>query len=231
MVDGSDRQSDGDPGGEQPLEASLTAESLASRRTNPLDEDVLDELAAFIAELPEPLAAVAIGVEVARDEGDATGVRKRLFELGAAIVRYAMSIELALLATALGDTSAPRPLGKALSRAARLTDGQWCSLARTAASQLKSLVPEAAELFAFVNGKPLASLLDARNRFVHGGGSGDQAPEQTLALLHDAEPLLSLPLRVVTALDPPSYQERRGVPLRPGVWRRQRKAVPAGVST
>ncbi|MBW2454099.1 MAG: AAA family ATPase [Deltaproteobacteria bacterium] len=231
MVDGSDRQPDGDAASEQPAEASRSADSLARRRSRPLDEDVLDELSALIADLPEPLAAVAIGVEIARDEGDATGVRKRLFELGAAVVRYALSIELALLAAELGDHSVPRPLGKELSRAARLTDGQWCKLARTAASQLKPLVPDAEELFRFLNGKPLATLLDARNRFVHGGGAGDHAPEQTLALLHDAERLLSAPLRVITALDPPSYQERHGVPLRPGVWRRQRQAVPTGLST
>jgi len=229
VVDGSDQQHDEDDA--RRTEPSVSAESLATRRSRPLDEDVLDELSALIGELPEPLAAVAIGVEVARDEGDATGVRKRLYELGAAVVRYAVSVELALLAAELGDQSAPRPLGKELARAARLTDGQWCKLARAVLSQLKPLVPAAAELFAFLNGKPLASLLEGRNRFVHGGGAGDQAPEQTLALLRAADALLTTGLRVITAHDPPGYQERHGVPLRPGVWRRQRRAVPAGLPT
>ncbi|MBW2527307.1 MAG: hypothetical protein JRI23_24205, partial [Deltaproteobacteria bacterium] len=61
---------------------------MASR---PLPEDLLDEIAARIGDLPEPVAAAATLVELARDDDDATGVRKRLFELGIAVVRYAVS--------------------------------------------------------------------------------------------------------------------------------------------
>ncbi|MBI4703705.1 MAG: AAA family ATPase [Deltaproteobacteria bacterium] len=218
----------GGPVGQDDGDAGEGGPRTLGRRSRALDEAELDEVAALLAWLPEPLAAVAAGVEVARIEGDATGVRKQLFELGSAVVRYAVSVGLALLGEALAGRSAPPPLAQALGRAARLSDGGWCQLARSAAAALEELRPESAPLLAFAAGKPLAELVAARNRFAHEGGRGDDAPALALAVVDAARPLLERPLRVVAALDPPTYQERAGVPLRAGAWRRQRGPLPAG---
>ncbi|MDI1482784.1 AAA family ATPase [Polyangium sp. y55x31] len=211
-------------------------EEHADRRTfrslrppKPLDEDKLDELAASIATMPEPVATLAVGVEIARAEGDATGVRKRLFELGIGIVRYGFSLGLAALVAKLGGAAAPRPLAEALARAARISDGMWCELTRTVGNALKPYDPALAQMLAFTSQRPLTELVSARNDFIHRGGSGDNALEKLMALLENTEALLSLSLRCVVSLDPPMYEARMGTPLRGGVWRKTKGAVPAGV--
>src|SRR5262249_54785009 len=108
------------PSAERRTPGPLSAGSARSARAVPLDEAKLDELAARIASLPEPVAGLAVGVEVARAEGDATGVRKRLFELGIGVVRYGAAVGLAVLAARLGSATAPKPIADALGRAARL---------------------------------------------------------------------------------------------------------------
>lgn len=200
----------------------------SARRRKPLDEDQLDELAARIADLPEPLAAVATGVEIARDDGDASGVRMRLFELGASVARYSVSIGLALLAQRLAGQGAPRALADDLGRAARMSDGAWCALARRVAGSLAPHDTEGAALLDIARSKALTELIQARNEFVHGGGSGDDAPTLVMAVLDAAHELLALDVRVVTSFEPPAYQLRRGVPLRTNVWRKTRKPVGEG---
>ena len=122
---------------EEATDDIVSSRQASSRRAKPLDEDRLDDLAGRAAELPEPIASLAIGIEVARADNDATGVRKRLFELGIGVVRYAVSVGLALLAHELGEKTAPKPVAEALQRAARLSDGQWCDLARTVGAALR----------------------------------------------------------------------------------------------
>ena len=199
------------------------------RPPKPLDEDMLDELAARLASLPEPVATLAVGVEIARAEGDATGVRKRLFELGIGIVRYGFSLGLAALVAKLGGATAPRPMAEALARAARISDGMWCELTRNVGNALKAYDPALAGMLAFTSGRPLTELVSARNDFIHRGGSGDNALEKLMALLESTEPLLSLSLRCVVSLDPPTYEARMGTPLRGGVWRKTKGALPEGV--
>ena len=145
--------------------------------------DLLDEIADRIADLPEPVAAVAVGVEIARAEGDATGIAKRLFELGIATVHYGFAISMSIVARAIDGQCAPKPLAKALSTAARLSDGQWCALARSASSQLRALNAPGNEYFSWLSNSALARMIEARNGFVHGGESGDRAPELVLAVL------------------------------------------------
>ncbi|MDI3289391.1 AAA family ATPase [Polyangium sp. 15x6] len=199
------------------------------RPPKPLDEDMLDELAGRIATMPEPVATLAVGVEIARAEGDATGVRKRLFELGIGIVRYGFSLGLAALVAKLGGAAAPRPLAEALARAARISDGMWCELTRTVGNALKPYDPALAQMLAFTSQRPLTELVSARNDFIHRGGSGDNALEKLMALLENTEALLSLSLRCVVSLDPPTYEARMGTPLRGGVWRKTKGALSAGV--
>ncbi|MDC0740179.1 ATP-binding protein [Polyangium mundeleinium] len=199
------------------------------RPPKPLDEDMLDELAARIATMPEPVATLAVGVEIARAEGDATGVRKRLFELGIGIVRYGFSLGLAALVAKLGGAAAPRPLAEALARAARISDGMWCELTRTIGNALKPYDPALAQMLAFTSQRPLTELVSARNDFIHRGGSGDNALEKLMALLENTEALLSLSLRCVVSLDPLTYEARMGTPLRGGVWRKTKGALAAGV--
>ncbi|UQA60884.1 ATP-binding protein [Polyangium aurulentum] len=199
------------------------------RPPKPLDEDQLDDLAGRIATFPEPVAALAVGIEVARAEGDATGVRKRLFELGIGIVRYAFSVGLAALAQKLGGAAAPRPLAEALSRAARVSDGQWCELSRNVATALRGHDPQLVPALAFTSQKPLTELVAARNDFIHRGGPGDNALERLMAVLDGTEALLSMPLRAVVSLDPPTFETRVGTPLRGGVWRKIKGQLPAGV--
>ena len=199
------------------------------RPPKPLDEDQLDELAGRIATLPEPLAALAVGIEIARAEGDATGVRKRLFELGIGIVRYGFSVGLGALATNLGGSSAPRPLAESLGRAARVSDGAWCELTRNVAHALKSHDPTFAQALAFTSQKALTELVSARNDFIHRGGPGDNALEKLMALLESTELLLAMPLRSVLSLDPPTFEVRMGTPLRGGVWRKTKGLIPEGV--
>jgi hypothetical protein len=212
-----------------PSAEAAISHAAGRRRAQLLDEEQLDEVATLIAELPEPLAAVAVDVEVARAEGDSTGVRKRLFELGIATVRYAVSLGLALLVERLAGAAAPRALAAKLARAARMSDGQWCALARDVAKALRSHDAAAAELLAFAAGKTLSALVTARNAFVHGSGTGDDSLPLVRALLEQSEPLWRLPLARVASVDPPSAEPRVGVPLRPGVWRKRRQALPHGV--
>jgi tetratricopeptide (TPR) repeat protein len=193
------------------------------------EEALLDAIAEAATALPEPLAAAAVAIEVARAEGDGTGVRKRCFELGIAVVRYGAAVALALMSDALGERRAPKPVAKALGTAARLTDGEWCALVRTLAQQLEALDVDAGA-FGFAASKALAELVASRNLFVHEGGRGEDAAGRALALLEEAQALTALPLRVVVALEPPSVQERRGVPIRPGAWRRRGESVPEGAS-
>ncbi len=206
------------------------AEDLRTFRSlKTLDEDQLDELAGRIATFPEPVAALAIGIEVARADGDATGIRKRLFELGIGIVRYGLSVGLAALASKLGSSSAPKPLAESLGRAARISDGTWCDLARTTAGALKPYDAPIAQKLAFASQKPLTELVSARNDFIHRGGSGDNALDKLMALLESTDALLVLPLRHVNSVDPPSFEMRMGTPLRGGVWRKTKAPVPEGV--
>lgn len=199
------------------------------RSLKALDEDQLDELAGRIATFPEPVAALAIGIEVARADGDATGIRKRLFELGIGIVRYGLSVALAALATKLGSASAPKPLAEALGRAARISDGTWCDLTRNAAAALKSYDSAISQKLAFASQKPLTELVSARNDFIHRGGSGDNALDKLMALLESTDALLSLPLRHVVSLEPATFEVRMGTPLRGGVWRKTKAPMPNGV--
>jgi tetratricopeptide (TPR) repeat protein len=199
------------------------------RPPKPLDEDQLDDLAGRIAAFPEPVAALAVGIEIARAEGDATGVRKRLFELGIGIVRYAFSVGLAALAQKLGSAAAPRPLAEALSRAARVSDGQWCELSRNVATALRSHDPQLVPALAFTSQKPLTELVAARNDFIHRGGTGDNALERLMAVLDGTEALLAMPLRAVVSLEPPTFETRVGTPLRGGVWRKVKGQLPAGI--
>jgi tetratricopeptide (TPR) repeat protein len=184
------------------------------------DEDTLDALADAIATLPEPVAAAAAAVELARAEGDATGIRKRAFELGIAVVRYGVSVGLALLSEKLGEQRAPKPLQRSLGGAARMSDGQWCELLRAVGAQV-----EERSLFRFASNKPVAELVRARNRFAHEGTRGDEAPGCAQSVLEDARELLALPLRVVASEG--RYEERRGVPLRAGAWRKREGEVPS----
>ncbi|HRI63635.1 MAG TPA: AAA family ATPase [Polyangium sp.] len=209
------------------------AENLRSfhnlRPPKPLDEDQLDELAGRIAAFPEPVAALAVGIEVARADGDSTGIRKRLFELGIGIVRYGLSVALAALAAKLGSASAPKPLAEALGRAARISDGTWCDLTRTAANALKSYDAPIAQKLAFASQKPLTELVSARNDFIHRGGSGDNALDKLMALLESTDALLALPLRHVVSVDPSTFEVRMGTPVRAGVWRKTKAPMPDGV--
>src|SRR5262249_39581989 len=77
--------------------------------SSPLDEAPLARPAPRLATLPEPLAVLATHVEAARAEGDSTGVRKRLFELGAGAVRYAVSAGLSVLRKRLADQGQKAP--------------------------------------------------------------------------------------------------------------------------
>lgn len=199
------------------------------RPPKPLDEDQLDDLAGRIATFPEPVAALAVGIEVARADGDATGVRKRLFELGIGIVRYGLSVGLAALAAKLGSASAPKPLAEALGRAARISDGTWCDLTRTTANALKPYDAAIAQKLAFASQKPLTELVSARNDFIHRGGSGDNALDKLMALLDSTEAILALPLRHVVSLDPSTFEVRMGTPVRSGVWRKTKAPMPDSV--
>lgn len=215
--------------GEAPMSSGAISIPVASmRRARPLDEGSLDDLAGRIAAYPEPIASLTLGVEVDRAEGDATGMRKRLFELAIGVVRYSISVGLAFLAARLGAAAAPRPLADALRRAARLSDGQWCDLARGVAGALKSADPKLAKLLLFTSQKPLADLVTARNDFIHRGGPGNDALECTLAVLDAAEGLLAIPVRVVASLAPASFEARAGTPVRAGVWRKTQGALPDG---
>lgn len=199
------------------------------RPPKPLDEEQLDELASRIGSFPEPVAALTEGIEIARAEGDSTGVRKRLFELGIGIVRYGFSVGLGALATNLGSSSAPRPLAEALGRASRISDGSWCELTRNVAQALRGYDPVFAQALAFTSQKPLTELVSARNDFIHRGGSGDNALEKLMALLESTEALLAMPLRTIVSLDPPTFEVRMGTPLRGGVWRKTKGPVPEHV--
>src|SRR4029079_7705177 len=127
---------------------------------------------------------------------------------------------LAALAAKLGSASAPKPLAEALGRAARISDGTWCDLTRTAAGALKPYDAPIAQKLAFASQKPLTELVSARNDFIHRGGSGDNALAKLMALLESTDALLALPLRHVVSLDPATFEVRMGTPLRGGVWRK-----------
>jgi serine/threonine protein kinase/tetratricopeptide (TPR) repeat protein len=200
-----------------------------SSRPAPLEDAALDALADRSASLPEPLAALVGSVLAARADVDATGVRKRLFELGVGVVRYATSIGLAVLVARLGGATAPRPLADALGRAARLSDGAWCDLARRVGAALRSLDAELARCLAFVSHKPLADLIAARNEFIHGGASGNSSLPLATAVLDDAAALCALRLRAVVSARPPTFEARLGVPAHPGMWRRATDTLPGRV--
>jgi tetratricopeptide (TPR) repeat protein len=198
-------------------------------RARALDEAAIEEVSAAGKELPEPLAALVLEVDVAHDAGDPTGVRKRLFELGVGVVRYAVSLALARLARTLGKSAAPEPVAQALRRAYRMTDGRWCELLRTLTSALERLDSRSAKAFRFGAGKEVQALLSARNRFVHEGGDGNDAPECVLAVLGAAQSLLGEPVRVVASIAPVLVEARKGVPRRAGVRRRVPSDAPATV--
>ena len=219
-----------------------------------LDEDLLDEIGDALATLPEPLASAVATIEVARAEGDATGVRKHCFELGVGVVRYATSVALAMLAHALGEQRAPVGLARTLGRAARLTDGEWCGLLRQLYAELNARDISGAKQLAFATGPALSALVSARNGFIHDGASGDDAPDHLLTLLGEARPLLTLPLCMVLIADAADtaetsegaaaseadaaeataaavmVQRRVGQPLRAGAWRKWRGDKPAGLA-
>ena len=205
------------------------AQAAPARRSRPLSEDDLDDLAGRIAAWPEPVAALGVVVEVARAEGDATGVRKRLFELGIGVVRYAVSAGLAVLAARLGAATAPKPLADALRRAARLSDGQWCDLARAVAGSLRNADAAVAKALAFTSQKPLAELVSARNDFIHRGGPGDDALDAVRVVRPAAAPRRARPGRGGAAPTPASCAARAGTPVRAGVWRKTQGLVPTGV--
>lgn len=209
--------------------AALKRITLSGRSgSRPLNEEVLDELAGRLPTLPEPIALLLTNIEVARADGDVTGVRKRLFELGVGVVRYAVSAGLAVLQRRLADKhkKAPHALGSALRKAARMSDGQWADLGRSVASELRVADPAMQRALKFLSEKPLADLIASRNLFIHGGAHGDDAPERALGVLDGAEELLATELRVVAAVEPPSFEARRGTPIRAGVWRKTKGAVP-----
>jgi serine/threonine-protein kinase len=193
-----------------------------------LNEDVLDELAGRLPTLPEPIALLLTNIEVARADGDVTGVRKRLFELGVGVVRYAVSAGLAVLQRRLADKrkKAPLALGSALRKAARMSDGQWADLGRSVANELRAADPSMQRALKFLAEKPLADLIASRNLFIHGGAHGDDAPERALGVLDGAEELLATELRMVAAIEPPSFELRRGTPIRAGVWRKTKGQIP-----
>ncbi len=201
--------------------------ALRASAVRALDDGVLDELAELMASFPEPLAELATSVEVARADGDATGVRKRLFELGIGVVRYAVSVALAVIAARVGKESAPRGVAEAVRKAARLSDGQWCDLARVLATALRTIDPAAHAALGFLSKKSLAELVAARNDFIHRSGVGNDALTATMAVLESAAPLLGFDVRVVASIDPSAYEARAGSPLRSGVWKKTRGAVPA----
>lgn len=191
-----------------------------------LDEATLDEIASRVAGAAEPVAVVGSWIEVARDEGDTTGVCKRLYELGAAVVRYAVALGLADVARALEGANAPNPLAQHLQKAARLSDGSWCELGRMVEAQLTQQRRPLREKLAWLRKPPVSGLMASRNRFAHDGAPGDDAPDRCLALLELAAGLLELPLVCVMGLDPLRADLRMGAPLRPGVWRKHRGDLP-----
>jgi hypothetical protein len=198
-------------------------------RSRSLDEADLERVSSFTPWLPEPLAALVDEVDAARDAGDATGVRKRLFELGVGVVRYGVSVGLAKLEVGLDGASAPDPVAQALRRAYRLTDGKWCDLLRTVGKALERVDAKGASALRFAGGNELQAFIAARNRFIHEGGSGDDAPACALRVLEAATALLEEPLRIVASLDPPLLEVRSGVPRRAGVWRKTAAELPVGL--
>jgi hypothetical protein len=169
-----------------------------ARLANPsIDSPKLGELLAKLSTLPEPLAKVARSIELANGAGDVTGVRKRLFELGIGIVRYAVAVGLAGCKEALGPSPAPGPLAKLLGRAARLSDGAWCELGREVQRLLGQRHSRYVALLDFLSRKVLTDLVSARNRFVHGGERGDDALLHVSALVDEAAPLLATQLLVL----------------------------------
>jgi hypothetical protein len=196
------------------------SESERGARARALDETVVDEVIARTPSLPEPLAALALEIEIARDDGDATGVRKLLYELAVGVARYALSVGLAAFAASSPDASAPGPLADAMRRAFKLTDGRWLELVRLSESALRRTNPQAASCLRFAASSKVNAMVTSRNAFIHGGGSGDDAPERTRDTLEAAAELLALPLRVVAASPAGSLEIRHGVPKRRGVWRK-----------
>lgn len=195
-------------------------------RLSPLDPERLDALRERAKGLPEPLAALALEVDVAGDDGDATGVRKRLFELAVGVPRYAVSIGLAALTDALGPgASAPAPLADALRKAARLTDGKWFELVRLLAAALAKPRPELARALAFGAHASGGALVSARNAFVHGGAHGDDALDRALAVLDAAADLCAMPLFAAFG---GAAEVRAGVPRRRGVWKKAPGELPEG---
>jgi hypothetical protein len=180
--------------------------------------DALAEIAGRAARLPAPVAVVAEAVGQASDQGDRTGVVKRCYELGGAVVRYGVSVALALLHERLDGKRAPKQIGIELGRAARLSDGKWCALLRQVSGPLRS-DPDLLPLFAFAWGKPLADLVKSRNEFAHAAGSGRDAPGLASAVLVAADALLA-PLGVALELE-----LRHGV-LRLSPWLPTRDGVP-----
>ncbi|HHH11525.1 MAG TPA: ATP-binding protein, partial [Sorangium sp.] len=150
-------------------------------------------------------------------------------------------VALALLDEALDEERAPLALSRALGRAARLTDGEWCGLLRKLYGELSARAKEGAKLVAFVAGPALAELVVARNAFAHEGASGDDAPERLLALMGQARMLLAAPLCVIEGAGRAGaaaavaeggvvVQRRTGQPLRSGAWRRWRGEQPNGLA-
>lgn len=193
-----------------------------------LDAKLVGAVVERRASLPEPLAQLVLEIEIALDEGDQTGVRKRLYELGMAVVRYALSIGLAALDAPAG-TSAPAPVADALRRAFRLTDGRWLELVRVVTAALKKSAPRAAQILEQVSSKATSDLVTSRNLFIHGGAPGDDAPSRALAVLDAARELIALPLRVVVDREASIHEIREGTPKRKGTWRKADDEAPSGL--
>ena len=191
-------------------------EPRRSVRIRPIDADALAAIIERGFSLPEPLAAAALEIELGVEDGDETGVRKRCYELGIAVVRYAFSIGLAALARP-GQTC-DSGLGDSLRKAMKLTDGRWVELLRTIARLLKRSQPDLARMFAFGSASTVNELVASRNAFVHGGGDGHDASTRALAVLDVAKDLLAIPIHV--ARDDGRAELRLGVPKRAGAWKK-----------
>lgn len=159
-------------------------------------EAAVDSVLSPDRSLPPPLSVLRARVATALRERDLTGMRKRMFELGLGVARFAASCALAILADrrARVGQAPPTSVAKLLRGAARLSDGHWCEFARTLGTAAAQSEPWK-RLFKFLTGPSLVALVAARNRFAHDGGAGEDAPARALAVLDAARDLLSLEVR------------------------------------
>jgi hypothetical protein len=177
--------------------------------------DVFARAGGALSEARSPLAPFAEAVARAEAANDPTGTTKRLFELGAALPRYACGVGFALIASGTGGAPAPAELASELRRAARLSDGAWFGLARRVEGAVKAGAPAAAKLFAFARAREAQKLVEARNAFIHEGKSGSEAPALLSALLDRAKDLLQAPLSSAEGGGLAVEIAARAVPLHP----------------